>query len=107
MTVNWKLMIWVGFCEWREEYINPRDFIISLNCRQNMCDVLVSLAHEMVHVSQFTSNKLKHRIKPYYKFIWDGVEIFPDEYKYEELPWEKEAYSLELPLYNQFIDSLE
>ena len=92
-----------GFCEWIEENVNPREFAISINCKRSIDEVLISLAHEMVHVSQFVSNKLKHRIKGGYRFIWEGEVIDRDKYNYFDLPWEIEAYGLENDLYQKFM----
>jgi len=90
-----------GFCEWIEENIRPRNFLISLNCKQPMDELLISLAHEMVHVKQFVSEELKHRIRNR-TLLWNNVVIDPDQYLYADLPWEVEAYHKEEILYEQY-----
>lgn len=91
-----------GFCEWVITNIRPREFEISLNCKREMDEVLISLAHEMVHVAQFVSDRMQHRFKGGYKFIWEGQEINTEEYEYFDLPWEIEAYDLENVLYEKY-----
>ena len=54
-----------------------------------------TLAHEMVHAKQYLRGELNG-----WTNSWKGRK--PRNYKYENAPWEKEAYKLEMKLYENF-----
>jgi len=59
-------------------------------------DMMVTLAHEMVHIKQYFRGELdgsNHR------WVWKGRKA--DGWQYENQPWEREATRLELPLYKK------
>ena len=55
--------------------------------------MMQTLAHEMVHAKQYLRGELCG-----YTAAWKGRK--PRNYKYENAPWEKEAYRLEEELFN-------
>ncbi len=57
-------------------------------------EMMQTLAHEMVHAKQYLRRELCG-----YSFSWKGRK--PRNYKYENAPWEKEAYRLEEELFNK------
>ena len=57
-------------------------------------EMMQTLAHEMVHAKQYLRRELCG-----YSFCWKGRK--PRKYKYENAPWEKEAYRLEEELFNK------
>jgi hypothetical protein len=57
-------------------------------------EMMQTLAHEMVHAKQYLRRELCG-----YSFSWKGRK--PRNYKYENAPWEKEAYGLEEELFNK------
>lgn len=59
-----------------------------------MYRVMHTLAHEMVHAKQYLRGELDG-----YTNSWKGRK--PRNYKYENAPWEKEAYKLEAELYKK------
>ena len=56
--------------------------------------IMQTLAHEMVHAKQYIRGELNG-----YNFSWKGRK--PRNYKYENAPWEKEAYGREKELYEK------
>ena len=56
--------------------------------------LMQTLAHEMVHAKQYIRGELNG-----YNFSWKGRK--PRNYKYENAPWEKEAYGREKELYQK------
>tara|TARA_R110001606_G_scaffold232113_1_gene379656 strand:+ start:70 stop:486 length:417 start_codon:yes stop_codon:yes gene_type:complete len=56
--------------------------------------LMQTLAHEMVHAKQYIRGELNG-----YSLSWKGAK--PRNYKYENAPWEKEAYKLEKALYEK------
>ena len=59
-------------------------------------ELMQNLAHEMVHVKQFFRKELDGSN---WQFKWKGRNA--NGYKYENQPWEREAYKLEEKLYKQ------
>ena len=57
------------------------------------CEMMRTLAHEMVHAKQFLRGELTSESS----WIWKGRNA--NGYSYENQPWEREAYRLENPLY--------
>ena len=57
-------------------------------------EMMQTLAHEMVHAKQYLRRELCG-----YSMAWKGRK--PRNYKYENAPWEREAYRLEEELFNK------
>ena len=62
---------------------------------------LLTVAHEMVHVKQFTRGELKHT-NSYSVKRWNGKTFY--ESNYWECPWEIEAYGRELGLFTMWVE---
>ena len=69
-------------------------FHIELHNRGTLFDYLSFLAHEMVHVKQYSNREL-------IKNCWMGVDYF--DVAYSKLPWEKEAWSAQYPMSKKYI----
>ena len=90
-----------GFCHIIDDSLSrPREFMIELDAsmRHPFSQILIWLAHEMVHLKQFVRKEL-----------WDyesgRVQWKTRSYgkvHYADQPWEKEAYRLESELYEMF-----
>lgn len=75
----------------------PREFVIRLDSRVSRRRMLITLAHEMVHVKQYARAELYHGTrKP--QFRWQG-QWFKESTDYWDSPWEVEAYGKELGLF--------
>jgi hypothetical protein len=66
----------------------PREFIIDINSNQSEEEILKTISHELVHVSQFATGRLNENMS-----IWEGNSM-PEDIHYSEQPWELEAYFL-------------
>ena len=90
-----------GFCHITDDDLDrPREFMIELDTSmKNPFDqVLIWLAHEMVHLKQFVRGEL-------YDYATGNVQWKSRTYgrvHYNDQPWEKEAYRLEGELYEMF-----
>lgn len=77
----------------------PRSFEISLAPSMKKREMIVAIAHEMVHVKQYARNELRDtrgsRIK------WKG-EFFEEDIDYWLSPWERECMGYEHGLYYMF-----
>ena len=69
-------------------------FHIELHNRGNLFDYLSFLAHELVHVKQYSNREL-------IKDCWMGVDY--SDVAYSKLPWEKEAWSAQYPMSKKYI----
>lgn len=91
-------------CIWKYENHCSRDFEISIDrslCRREM---LLALAHEMVHLKQYAKGELKDYVKPARMIGWMGEKFLEEELDYWEQPWEIEAYGREKGLYFKFMN---
>lgn len=79
-----------GFCDYYED-----DITITISRYLSVEDIIRTLFHEMVHVKQYVDGRLEHGSSG----IWLGTMC---EDKYEDLPWEIEAYELEQKMIDAF-----
>ena len=77
-------------------------FEIQLDKDMSLRKKLLSLAHEMVHVKQFTRKELQHS-DSINKQLWRGQK-YNTKNRYYDLPWEIEAYGRELGLFTTWIE---
>ena len=90
-----------GYCHIIDDDLNrPREFMIELDTsmKHSFDQILIWLAHEMVHLKQFVRGEL-------FDYATGKVQWKRRMYgnvHYEDQPWEKEAYRLEEKLYEEF-----
>lgn len=87
---------WIGSCIHLDDSQRPRDFLIELDAYLSNRYLLLTLAHEIVHVKQYARGELKQRSSNVYK--WDKKTYHVNETwnpKYNRLPWEIEARGME------------
>ena len=90
-----------GYCHITDDNLNrPREFEIELDTsmKYSFDQVLIWLAHEMVHLKQFVRGEL-------FDYASGSVQWKSRTYaraRYKDQPWEKEAYRLESKLYEEF-----
>jgi len=96
-----------AFCEWEDNYINPREFKITLSPRMSLEKKIQAIFHEMVHVKQYAKNELRERFQPNHKMYWKKEFIDRNEVAYRDLPWEVEAFHLQDVLTLAYINLLD
>lgn len=74
-----------------------REFLIELHPYVSGVEILQTLAHEMVHVKQFAAGELDDG-----QTKWKGDRIDSDRMDYYSLPWEIEAFGLEVGMFTNF-----
>lgn len=94
-----------AYCEWEFENHRSKDFIITLNRDLNKKQMLLAIAHEMVHVKQYSKGELKDYLKVN-KSRWKNQILNLDEIDYWDHPWEIEAHGREKGLYVKFMEHL-
>ena len=72
-----------------------RKFKIEVDKRLRLFDFVTSLCHELIHLKQYAKFEMKEIAVD--KIKWKKT-IFKDSIKYDDMPWEKEAYKLETKL---------
>ena len=75
---------------------------MEINKNLDVETILVTLAHEMVHLKQYATKQLKSKVVSGKEIdIWLGKKY--KNLNYLDQPWEKEASSLEMQLYTGLI----
>lgn len=81
---------------------DDNDFEIELNPNLTFEHIMITLAHEMVHLKQYAKKELKSKyVKGKSIDVWKGVKY--RNLKYKDQPWEHEATEMELDLFHNFI----
>jgi len=97
-----------GFCGIIGNENKPREFELDLDASMgnSLKDLLIWCAHEMVHVKQFVREELidyEDGSVAWKSRVYARNNTFP----HNKQPWEKEAYTLEYKLYEEFIKYYE
>lgn len=88
-----------GIC-YRQDKANEFEILIDRSLL--LKDFIKVIIHEMIHVKQYLLRELVDRkIKDSYKTYWKGVDY--TSAKYNQQPWEIEAYQLQEDLYPKFL----
>ena len=88
-----------GFCL----CVNPREFVIEINCNLDDDDFIETVCHEMVHVKQHARRELEDMTLSLKR--WKGedwITLFSSIEDYMNFPWEKEAYEMESILRDRY-----
>jgi hypothetical protein len=90
-----------AICDWNDDGPVHRSFIVIISKTLKTKMMLVTLAHEMVHIKQYARKELQdnqHRDN----VKWRGKAFCLNKTKYHKRPWEIEAYAKDKPLYEKF-----
>lgn len=90
-----------AFCEWKFANDRSRDFIITVDSKLSKKNILLALAHEIVHVKQYAKGELKDYLRSD-KSKWQGTVFDLTKIDYWDQPWEIEAHGREIGLYIKF-----
>ena len=90
-----------GWCWVEDDDLRPRKFRIELEKTLDEMSLLRTLAHEMVHVWQYASGKLRLYQDGRHRF--EG-RVYSSNTNYLERPWEDEAYELEEVLVKEWLE---
>jgi hypothetical protein len=92
-----------AYCDWEDTNHKARDFTVAVDPEMSKRNMLLALAHEMVHVKQYAKGELKDYLRSK-KSKWKSEIIDPSQMDYWEYPWEIEAHGREKGLYFKFIN---
>ena len=94
-----------GTAIWEDDYCDrPREFTIELDLSFSIRDVLITLAHEMVHVKQWAKDEMYEYTNTMGLVRFKGEKIHLEETDYWDYPWEIEAYGKQLGLFVRFCE---
>jgi len=90
-----------GFCSVQDCDWRPRSFLIEIHNQLSVEDYTKTLLHELQHILQHIRGDLRDKrgIR-----CWKGIDC--SELDYSEQPWELEAHSMELVLYQEYLTHL-
>ena len=93
-----------GTAIWEDEGHRPKEFTIGLDTTVNARNLLINLAHEMVHVKQWAKDEMYEYMEPH-MVRFKGEKIHLNEVDYWDYPWEIEAYGRQLGLFIRFCEN--
>lgn len=99
--------VYYGFCEPVDFGARKKDFIITLKPSLREKDMLIFLAHEMVHLKQYAKGELTDYIRTRGVIKYNKRIYKEDKIDYWDQPWEIEAYGRERGLYVRFKEELK
>lgn len=91
----------LGECSTLDEGYRPRNFTINIDDAQTLRMQLRTIAHELVHVKQYARNEMYEYVSQHTR--WRNTVVDESKTRYKDLPWEREAYSMEVPLVRKFL----
>jgi diphthamide synthase subunit DPH2 len=94
-----------GFCDWNDDNHKARDFTIIVHPELGKRNMLIVLAHEMVHVKQYAKGEMKDYIRMN-RVKFNGKIYNDDKIDYWDHPWEIEAHGRERGLYYRFLNGV-
>ena len=92
-----------GTAIWDDDGYRPKEFTINLDTTVNFRNLLINLAHEMVHVKQWAKDEMYEYMEPH-MVRFKGEKIHLNEVDYWDYPWEIEAYGRQLGLFIRFCE---
>lgn len=84
--------------EWDDLKKTPRDFHIELDSTINIREILINLAHEMVHVKQWVKGEMYEYANPN-EVRWMKTKYDMSDMDYYDYPWEIDAFGRQLGLF--------
>ena len=94
-----------GSAIWEDDGYRSREFSIELDTTVKIRNLLITLAHEMVHVKQWAKNEMYEYMEPH-MVRFKGEKIHLKETDYWDYPWEIEAYGKQLGLFVRFCEHM-
>ena len=92
-----------AFCEWEDSNHRGKEFTITVDPSLGKRNMLLALAHEMVHVKQYAKGELRDYVRSN-KSKWKSEIIDPEVVDYWDFPWEIEAHGREKGLYIRYLN---
>ena len=95
-----------GNAIWEDDGYRPKEFTIELDSGVKIRNLLITLAHEMVHVKQWAKNEMYEYLNTMGMVRFKGEKVHLKETEYWDYPWEIEAYGRQLGLFVRFCEHM-
>ena len=92
-----------GTAIWEDESYPPKEFTIELDCDVKIRNMLITLAHEMVHIKQWRKGEMYEYAK-LGKVRFMKTKYDMNDLNYWDYPWEIEAFGRQLGLFVRFCE---
>jgi len=92
-----------GTAIWEDESYRPKEFTIELDSTCVIRNILITLAHEMVHIKQWAKNEMYEYTTPG-KVRFMKTKYDMNDLDYWDYPWEIEAFGKQLGLFVRFCE---
>ena len=92
-----------GTATWEDDNIFPKEFLIELDVGVKIRNLLITLAHEMVHVKQWAKNEM-YEYSKLDEVRFNKTKFNISEIDYWDYPWEIEAFGRQLGLFVRFCE---
>ena len=95
-----------GSAIWEDDSYRPKEFIIELDTTVKIRNLLITLAHEMVHIKQWARDEMYEYMNVAGLVRFKGEKIHLELTDYWDYPWEIEAYGKQLGLFVRFCEHM-
>lgn len=98
-----------GECIWNDEIDTrrPKKFTINIDNGLRLRNKLIALAHEMVHLKQWTKGEMYEYVRDANRYKWRDTVLNIKKLDYYDLPWEVEAHGREIGMYVRMCEKLK
>jgi len=96
-----------GTAMWEDDSYRPKEFTIEIDTTAKIRNILITLAHEMVHVKQWAKNEMYEYMNVAGMVRFKGEKIHMEITDYWDYPWEIEAYGKQLGLFVRFCEHVD
>ena len=95
-----------GTSIWEDDGYRPREFTIELDTTVKIRNLLITLAHEMVHIKQWAKDEMYEYMNVAGMVRFKGEKVHMEITEYWDYPWEIEAYGKQLGLFVRFCEHM-
>ena len=95
-----------GSVIWEDDGYRPREFTIELDTTVKIRNLLITLAHEMVHIKQWAKDEMYEYMNVAGMVRFKGEKVHMEITDYWDYPWEIEAYGKQLGLFVRFCEHM-
>jgi hypothetical protein len=93
-----------GSAIWEDDGHRPREFTIEIDSTVKIRNILITLAHEMVHVKQWAKDEMYEYMNVAGMVRFKGEKVHMEITDYWDYPWEIEAFGKQLGLFVRFCE---
>ena len=91
---------------WEDDNVRPKEFTIDIDSSANIRNLLITLAHEMVHVKQWAKDEMYEYTNMAGLVRFKGEKVHMEITEYWDYPWEIEAYGKQLGLFVRMCEAI-